>query len=212
MSLRHLRSLPSKLEYDLQDQPTLADSAVATGNRLAIEQISKEEHLWLYRMHPELLPKSLQRLMRMHSTAKDLERKKYYLVTVNFLPGVNLNLLRACYHGWISKKFVEPIALQWENYTEEGCESHPHFHALCYNTTNKADFIRRTFRAFHDVLPEKESVDVKPIMVKDYQNTLTYVLKNRPKDVEWRQEVHLPHIIPEEKDVKKNSLKRCSIT
>lgn len=179
--ITHRRDFEKHPYYDLVQQ----------GMFDAIREISKTEYKAYFYSNQKLLPKKLRMVIEFNEEEKNKDKIKYYLVTLNFSPEVNIYELIPKFNDYKDLKFVEILRYEWEFTHKDGTYSHPHIHAIVTKLTNRQNFIKRTYNTFKKYLGNRASIDVKSVPIRDFNNILNYVTKSRVADVEYRKKYEL---------------------
>lgn len=164
---------------------------VNMGRNDAIREIAKQEYKLFYYSNQKLLPKKLQNVIKFNEEQKNKDKVHYFFVTLNFSPKCNMYKLIPKFHDYLDLRFVEILSHRWEFTNEEGEYTHPHVHALVTKLNNRKGFITRTFNTFKKFMSDAQKVDVRSIPIRDFQDVLGYIQKDRLPDLPYREKYDL---------------------
>ena len=141
------------------------------------------------------LPTAMVSMIQMLREALDEEkywaytnRKTHQLITINWDPNFcDFSIMNRI----VSKKWMHEWYYVWEFVNEKESFSHPHVHLLIKKVKPVSQVIREIA---YTAGVANNYVDVKEIVTRDLRNVRKYMQKNRPYDVEIREEYMLYNV------------------
>ena len=114
-------------------------------------------------------------------------RKTHQLITINWDPNFcDFSIMNRIVSKWMHEWYYV-----WEFVNEKGEFSHPHVHLLIKKVKPVSQVIREIA---YTAGVANNYVDVKEIVTRDLRNVRKYMQKNRPYDVEIREEYMLYNV------------------